>query len=396
MEGWRHVGAALLSGIFRLLVGGASLLGASGAAFAQSASGCPDRLGRLDIVDQAEQKLVEADLVAADLTLRSLEKALGCGALAESELLARMWLVEGAWLTLQGDPQAAVDSWKAAARVAPGRWVEAYGPSLREAYEEAAAEPASTEAARIELDPPLFQWIGAVDGVVTQFPARVAPGLHLVQVGPSEDDIRFARVLVAIPSAPSVVVTGLVEPTSPFDVGGSGPPGGKPPKVRKDPRPLPHASLYVGAGSDLAFGRAVAREGEGAASEPGVKVMFPLETGLVVRPGRGFFRVAGSAGYLVGGKFLYDDRYGDTETAASLGGHLVGGAWSGLGDMGLLVGFQWPDRIPIRGVVGGRLPRFPLLVEGRLGMNAAFGRTPEPAVDVVVALVPSLFRSSSD
>jgi hypothetical protein len=378
-----------------------ALVLASSALVPAVAAECPDRLERLDMVEAAEQKLVEADLVGADLALRSLEKALGCGGLAESELLGRMWLVEGAWLTLQGDAQAATDSWQAAARVAPGRWVDAYGPELREAYEAAAREARvvgepPTETARIELDPPLFQWIGALDGVVTQFPARVNPGLHVVQVGPNEDDMRFARVLVAFPSAPSVVVTGLVEPTNPFDVVDPAIVTGKRAQLRKAPLPPARVSLYTATGTDLALGRGVPAEGQGP-GEPGVKVLLPLETGLVVRPGgRAMFRVAGTAGLLVGGKFLHDDRYGPTQTPTALGAHLVGGAWSGLGDMGLLVGYQWPDRIPVRGVVAGRLPRFPFLVEGRLGMNAAFGRTPEPAADVVFALVPSLWRRKAE
>ncbi|MEZ4239041.1 MAG: hypothetical protein R3F59_23385 [Myxococcota bacterium] len=358
------------------------------------AQDCPDRLARLDMIEAAEQKLLEADLAGADLGLRSLEKALGCGSLAESDLLARMWLLEGAWLTLQGDPQAAVDSWRAAARVAPGRWVDAYGPELREAYDEAVAAPSPEETARIHLDPPLFRWIGAVDGHIQNFPARVEPGLHVVQVGPGEDDIRYARVLVAFPEAPSVVVTGLVEPTNAFDEASQPGDDGKPYKPPKDPIPPANLSLYTAVGSALALGRGV-DGARGASAEPGVKLTLPLETGFTVRPGsRAFVRLAGTAALLVGGEFQFDDAHGAGHSPAAVGASLTGGAWSGLGDMGLLVGYQWPDRIPVRGVLAGRLPRFPLQVEGRLGMNAAFGRTPEPALDVVFALTPRLFRRS--
>ncbi|MEQ1505893.1 MAG: hypothetical protein ABMB14_26900, partial [Myxococcota bacterium] len=102
-------------------------------------------------------------------------------------------------------------------------------------------------------------------------------------------------------------------------------------------------------------------------------------------------RLTGIAAPLLNGDYLHDDAFGDTSSPTALGVDLAGGASGGLGDMGLLVGYQWPDRVPVRGVVAGRLPRWPVQLEGRLGMNAAAGRSPEPAFDLVVAVIPALF-----
>lgn len=100
---------------------------------------------------------------------------------------------------------------------------------------------------------------------------------------------------------------------------------------------------------------------------------------------------------MIGGRFQYDDRYGATNSPVALGALLAGGASAGQGDMGLLAGFQFPDRIPVRGVVAGRLPYFPAQIEGRIGMNAVLpseegSRPPEVAFDVVFAVVPGLIR----
>lgn len=354
------------------------------------AADCPTRLERLDAVEAAEQALIEADLAATDLKLRELEASLACGGLAETELLGRLWLVEAAWLTMQGDTDAAGDSWRAAAAVAPGRWLDDYGVNLRRAYEQATARP-SDDVATLTLDPPLFRWIGAIDGQIVDFPVTVPAGLHLVQVGPDQDHVAFARMLVAFSSAPSVVVTGLVEPT---DEPGPVVAAPVPEPVLEDRFPVGVVSLYTAVGADLAFGRSVSR---GEADEPAVKVLLPFQTGVVLRPSgpdriQTWFRLTADAGLLVGGDFLHTDAYGDATTPAALGTQVAAGAASGRTDMGLLVGYQWPDRVPIRGVIAARLRQAPVQIEGRLGLNAAFGRNPEPAFDIAIAAIPTLFR----
>jgi hypothetical protein len=71
-----------------------------------------------------------------------------------------------------------------------------------------------------------------------------------------------------------------------------------------------------------------------------VKVVLPLETGLTLRPGRGWVRLVGVAGPLVGGSFRYTDKYGETSTPVALGTLIAAGASAGQGDMGLMAGFQ--------------------------------------------------------
>lgn len=363
---------------------GNALLILVGAASAQEE--CPDRLERLDLLDAAERATVEADLPTADEKLRALEAAFSCGPLAEPELLGRMWLVEGAWLELQGDAEAAGDSWRAAQRIAPGRWAEDFGTKLRGAYE-SANRVAQGGTSVISLDPPLFRWIGAVDGVVVEeFPVTVPPGLHLVQVGPDVDHVQFARILLAFPDTPSVVVTGLVEPTS------DGAPAPEPvaevvpAEPAKPPRNPGRVALHTAVGADAVVGRA----GENAAgSEPAFKLLAPVETGLVVRPtAKTWVRAAVSAAPFVNGAFVYDDKFGATTTPTALGFAATGGFAAAQGDMGLLLGYQWPGRVAVRGVLAGALGRSPLRVEGRVGLNAATEGPPEPAFGVVLAFAP--------
>lgn len=361
-------------------------------AAAEAADECPDRLDRLDLVEAAERALVEADLAAADARLRELEAAVGCGPLAEPELLGRMWLVEGAWLTLQGDAEAAADSWRAAARVAPGRWVVEYGAKLRKAYEDANAAPPRGDTL-ITLDPPLFRWIGAVDGEVVAFPATVPAGLHIVQVGPDEDHVAFSRILLAFPDTPSVVVTGLLEPTTTAPAPAPAATEPEPQVVEKPPRDPGALALHVGIGGDAIVGRPVVGE---AADEPGVKIVLPVETGLTVRPARSVWvRTAVVAGPLLGGAFVYEDQYGEGVSPAALGAHLAGGYGAPQGDIGALVGVQWPGRVVARALLGGVLGRSPLRLEGRVGIDGAIGRSPEPAFSLVLSFAPRFVRAKS-
>lgn len=360
------------------------LLAAAPAALAQD---CPDRDARLDLADAAERALVEADLAEADRLLREIEATFSCGSLVEPELLGRMWLVEAAYLTLQGDDAAAQDSWRAADRVAPGRWVEDFGPRLRTSFEQAIAAPEARGT--LALDPPLFRWIGAVDGRVVEFPAEVEAGLHLVQVGPDEDHVQFARVLLAFPNTPSVVVTGLIEPTSdrpqPVVVAPQPP---VPAVPEREPVVQPLVTLHLGVGAGAVIGRPAEDPG---GTEPGFKLTVPIETGAVGRPGGLWFRGAFSAAPLLGGDFLYEDQWGRAGSPASLGVHFAGGVAARQGDMGGLVAWQWPGRIALRGVLSGLVGRAPLHLEGRIGVNIlSDGRSPEPAFDFVAAFTPRL------
>lgn len=365
---------------------GVVLLWWSGMASAQD---CPSRDDRLDLMDAAERSLVEADVEAAETSRRELEAALGCGAVANPELLARMWLVEGALLTLAGDEATAAASWQAAARVSPGTWNPDLGDMLRTTYE-SALQTSASGSTPLSIEPELFRWIGAVDGeVITRFPITVDPGLHLVQVGANEDDVRFARIVMAFPDTPVVVVTGLVEPTK--DEPRPAPTAVTPsPEAEPPPPPIEHppVTLHAAVGSAIGLGRP-----SDTTDEPAVKILVPIETGLVFRPVQAvWIRGAIRAGQLLNGEFAYSDSFGDATSPTSLGFDLAGGLGARQGDLGLLAGYHWPGRVAFRGTVAVQLGSLPAAIEGRIGMDVLTGGAPETAFDVLLAFRPRLVR----
>ncbi|MEQ1571756.1 MAG: hypothetical protein ABMA64_39370, partial [Myxococcota bacterium] len=229
----------------------------SGAA-AADAPPCPTRLERLDMIDAAEQELILTNLDAARQRLRQLEAAFACGTIAESEVLGRLWLAQGAISGLSGKPGDAIEPWRSAGRVSAGRWVAEYGQVLRDQYELAIDAP-TPEMSTLVLDPPLFRWMGAVDGQVVEFPAQVPAGLHLVQVGADELNVAFARMVVTEPGEEVLVQTGISEPSN-FVAAPEPAPETAPARSRPPPRPPPRASLYTAVGADLALGRGDERD----------------------------------------------------------------------------------------------------------------------------------------
>ncbi|MCA9492422.1 MAG: hypothetical protein KC621_20960 [Myxococcales bacterium] len=354
-----------------------------------SAEDCPSRDDRLDLIDSAERSLVEADVDAAEATRRELEAALGCGAVANPEMLARMWLVEGALLSLGGDETTAAASWQAAARVSPGTWNPDLGDMLRTIYE-TALQTSPSGSTPLSVEPELFRWIGAVDGeVITRFPITVDPGLHLVQVGASEDDVRFARIVMAFPDTPVVVVTGLVEPTKeepkPEPVAEN-----PPPEIAPPPEPVEHppVSLHAAIGGAVGLGRP-----SDTTDEPAVKLLVPVETGVVFRPvNAAWIRAALRAGQLMNGEFAYGDAFGEATSPTTVGFDIAGGLGARQGDLGLLAGYHWPGRVAFRGTVAVQLGALPAAIEGRIGMDVLTNGAPETAFDVLLAFRPRLVR----
>jgi hypothetical protein len=347
--------------------------------------GCPSRAERLDLLDEGEQALTEADFASAETKLKALEGSFSCGPLVEVDLLARMWLLEGAWYTLQGNADLGGDSFRAAARVAPATWVSDYGASLRSAYEAAVAAP-PTGSTTLSVEPNIFRWVGAVDGQITRFPVTVSPGLHLVQVGATETDMRFARIVVSFPDNPVVVVTGLVEPT------GSEQP--QPQPTGPAPREVvvhPPWTLHVGVGASASFG--VDPDGP----ETGTKLAIPLEAGVVWHPINPVWtRLALSGGPLLTGVYGWSDGDVVTSSPSALGFHAAGGFAASQGELGLLAGWQWPGRAAIRGVLAAHVPKAPIRAEARIGLNVPTGAPPETALDVLLELTPRLVRRRAD
>lgn len=166
---------------------GASLL-VLGLLSAVARAGCPDRTALLDTLDR---QVLEGRFDQAELTQQALVAALGCGPVAEPALVARLWLAEAVMRSARSDPSAS-ELFAAAARLSPGTWTEAYGPTLRKQWEEAAGLPQTGVDGTIRIEPLYPGTLAALDGTVRGFPATVDAGPHLLQVGPAPSDMAAA------------------------------------------------------------------------------------------------------------------------------------------------------------------------------------------------------------
>ena len=175
---------------------------------------CPDPAAAVEVARDAVLAL--KDEVAAE-ALATAELGLSCGAWATPDLLARLWLVEGARAGLGGHALDAADAFAAAARVAPGRWDADLGPDLRRQYDAAVAQPAGPPG-ELRVRPELPDLVVRLDGAVVAQPAIVASGLHLVQVGPANGPVIFGRLFLQPPDEILTVDTGISSDWTPMDV----------------------------------------------------------------------------------------------------------------------------------------------------------------------------------
>ena len=325
--------------------------------------------------------MISADLFAARSRLSEVEESLACGGLARPDELARLWLLEGALATFSGDTQSAADAFRAAAEVEPGRFIEDLGPQIRAAYEAALAER-STGLGTLFVEPTLAGWTLAIDGTPTTSPIATPEGLHVVQVGPTPDEVVFARVIHAIADLTIVIETGL-EPVLLRD-----PPQTNPrttPDAVIVPKPRPEPPLTVAwlasAGLGLGVGE---RLDHPLGTEPALKPVVPLETGIRLGFQDGWVRAACGAGPLLTGRYLYTSEDQPRTSPVWLGGHLGGGWASEDLSAGALVSLQWPGRIGLRGLAALPLGDLPLELEGRAGLNVTTARAPEGALELLV------------
>ena len=168
---------------------------------------CADPAAQLQ---SAERDAVSFFLNDAQLQVAATLDALGCSAPADPALLARLWQTQALiWMFQEADAKAA-RGWYAARRTHPETWNPDFGDEARAAYE------ASTPDAGI--DAPLRlrgvgedDWV-SLDGVASR-PERIAPGLHILQVG-TGDTARYAVVLDVGAGGEEVVVAvpGVVTP----------------------------------------------------------------------------------------------------------------------------------------------------------------------------------------
>jgi len=221
------------------------------------------------LVSDAESAVLEARLDDAASALAALDQSLSCSAPAAPEILARMWLAEGAMLVFEGRSDEAVDSFAAARRAAPTVWVAAYGAELRAVYERAG----SGGAGSLDLLPTPAEGEGWLDGAATSFPAEVESGLHAVQVV-REGRARFGRVIYVAPGdalsvQTNLAATPLPEPVTPQPSAGAhtelsaGPPASPPEHVTGGGR-SPWLLVSSGALTAAAVGTAIAARSQSA------------------------------------------------------------------------------------------------------------------------------------
>lgn len=353
---------------------GPVLLAWLGAAQAQDCADAPA------LVERAADALLAADMDGAGTLRDDAEAALVCGEPVAPTTLARMWVVEGVLAFLAGDEAGARLALVAAQRTDPGVWDPRYGQDLTALWSDLGDAP--PPEGTVALSPALGEgWTVSVDGSEAVLPVTLPEGVHAVQVHHG-GQVAFGQVVRAL--ADETVRISHTLPTTPPE------PAADP--VAVGPAPVPpepsvKGTVVVGLGVDVAGGQsldAVTVEQR----EPGGKVLVPLEVGAaLVGPGL-WLRGAASLGPLLGGSYLFRTTTGAGKSPVAVGGHLAGGPRVGALDLGLLVGVQWPARIPTRLVVSLPLGELPLRLEARAGVNVVTDRPVEGAGAVSVQFQP--------
>lgn len=190
----------------------AALLAALLAGGAARADDCPDVGAALQ---QAESDVLAYYLQDAQTALDRVVEGLGCSGPVDPTVHRRYWQAQGMLWSFQGDAR-----WEAAIRASRARgegWNEDYGEGPeRERWVAAAEEPAG-EPVTVELRNHTAEVRLWVDGVSTEPPLSLPPGLYLIQGGAAEDAIAFARAFTAESGAVLTVPSGGA-PTRPEPV----------------------------------------------------------------------------------------------------------------------------------------------------------------------------------
>ncbi len=172
-----------------------------------------------DCVEQSARvaALEEAVLDGRDTEARQavdqLVSSFGCGPLAPPAILARLWLAQAMLFDRLGEVQATNEALLAAGEISPSTWVHGYGLAMRVRQLRLMATEILADRPRgsVKIEPEGY--VNGIDGLrYDRFPAKVPAGLHLVQVGPRETEMRHAELVDVIPETELVVVTGLAPP----------------------------------------------------------------------------------------------------------------------------------------------------------------------------------------
>ena len=215
------------------------------------ATDCADPVA---LVDDTEQAILEARWDDAWDLLDSTEVALGCSDAPSPRTLARLWIAEGVLHASTGDNASADDAFSAAARMDADAWNPDFGPAMKARFD--ATRGRQPVPGRIELRPELERFVGLIDGQVESFPVSVPAGLHLVQVGPEGEAMRFAKLLFLPPGENAVIDHGVDEtlPESPVIATPTVP--GPPPTPPTETRPTKarRTPLLIAGSAALAVG----------------------------------------------------------------------------------------------------------------------------------------------
>lgn len=341
-------------------------------AIAASAAPCDpagDTVGALAAV-------LAGDSAAGRARLDAAQAAFACAAPADPPLAARWFLLDAAVTELEGDREAAADSWAAARATSAETWLPDLGAERRARYD-AAPHPAGSA--------PLLVSPGGrelwVDGARLQGdPATIPAGLHLVQV--VEGDVaRWADVTFVEAGVTRALDTGLPPLPPPPAPAAPAPAPAPPGPPRPDRGGGPSVVVRAAVGATVALGGRLA---SGPVVEPAAKVVVPAVVSGAVPLGPAFVRGEVGAGWLLGGRWLSSTAAGEV-AASPL--QLLGAGAVGLGDrarVGLSGGVAWPARLSVRGLAGW--DRGPFTSELRLGVNVPTERAPEPAGELLVGL----------
>jgi len=321
---------------------------------------------------RAQDNLLLMEDAAALAALDETERAFGCR-LVTDDHLAHYWLLRGARRHLAGDVTAAEAYFRSAASVDPEAWVVDLGPALRDAYDEAVASMPDT--GEIDVVGVPDDYLVRVDGRTRSLPVSLAAGDHLVQVGPTPDDVAMHRMALIVSGQGSVIDAGLVDDAA------------EPPEV--DPTGV-GVRAHVAAGMQATVGEALTRDVDGSSvTEPATKVLVPLELGLALTGTPWWVRAHLGVAPVVGGGLLF---LGSGEVRSASTAVMVaasGGVGLGPVDLGLLAGATVPSRTVVRAVAAAEVVG-PLAAELRVGTDLHPARGVEPGGSLHLVFRPTL------
>ena len=160
------------------------------------------------------------------------------------------------------------------------------------------------------------------------------------------------------------------------------------------PAPVTDPSLalrvVVGTGLSLAQGASISG---GDKFEPATRLWLPIEAGVQLDAGHGWFRVLGSVTPLLDGQHVYTVDGELRSSKVGGGASLSGGGRIGIGHVGALVGARLPSRVVAQAVGGVQVHRSGLGLELRAGVDVTTEVAVEPAFDLLLVFAPRVWST---